>query len=125
MMVLQESNDTSETLVPSDDQERYHLRWASIQASFVDDPLAATRTASELLTEVTERISELLAKEQAFIDSRWDSDRAASTEILRTCLQGYRHHLDRLLSVRTDNTQEQSSTQPEGSTPSSSTGHVG
>lgn len=99
MMAAHDTTALGRTVVPDSERERFRNSWSNIQARFVDDPSAATQEASQFLADVVQRINDALLNEKVNIDARWNNGDQTSTEILRTCLQSYRAHLERLLTV--------------------------
>jgi hypothetical protein len=87
--------------------ETLRSRWASVQATFVDDPGDSVRAADALVGETVHRLTDALTAETAGLSGGWrggpdagDGPAApASTEELRLALQRYRKLFDRLLAV--------------------------
>jgi hypothetical protein len=74
-------------------------RWQDIQASFVDDPRSAVRSADELVASLMTRLAQVFADERGKLEHEWDKGENVSTEDLRVALRRYRSFFDRLLSV--------------------------
>jgi ABC-type nickel/cobalt efflux system permease component RcnA len=98
-----------------EERARFRGRFEALQASFVDEPMAAVRRADELLDELAEargypdadreqRLADLSVDHPASVDTyrrgrprRTDDDRAPSTEQLRTALLSSRSLFEALL----------------------------
>jgi hypothetical protein len=85
----------------SPDLEAITRRWREIQATFVDSPQQAVRDADALVTDLLNRLTQLLTAEHHHLESRWNrGNDQLSTEDLRMALQHYRSFFQRLLSIR-------------------------
>lgn len=93
------AEDHRTPLFSSDDSQRMHERWTSIQAGFVDEPREAVRQADTLVAETIQRLAETFAREKASLEEQWGRGDDISTEDLRQALRRYRSFFDRLLSV--------------------------
>jgi hypothetical protein len=78
---------------------RYEGRWRELQASFVDDPALAVRTADELLSEVVSTLSAAVSDRQRALAEHRDAPQGAATEDLRSDLMRYRGVFERLIHV--------------------------
>ena len=74
-------------------------RWTDIQATFVDDPKAAVKSADSLVDEVIRYLSALFSDERSKLERQWDSNADVSTEDLRVAIRRYRAFFERLLSI--------------------------
>jgi hypothetical protein len=86
-------------LLADDEQERIIIRWKEIQADFVDDPRKAVEQADALVSELTQRLAAMFARERAALARQWTGGTEASTEDLRQSLRHYRSFFERLLAV--------------------------
>jgi hypothetical protein len=75
--------------------------WQRIQSVFVDDPRKAVTEAHQQVTELMQRISDSLSKEQGEFDRRLSDGDSISTEDLRVRLQRYRNYFSQLSSSLT------------------------
>lgn len=76
----------------------FRTRWDQVQASFVDEPREAVRSADSLVANVVQRIAEQFAQERDQLERQWDSGTNVSTEDLRQSLKRYRALFGRLLA---------------------------
>jgi hypothetical protein len=86
-------------LLGSEELEGVVARWREIQAGFVDEPRRAVQDADDLVTELMERITQMLASEREQLESRWRVGEDVSTEDLRQGLRRYRSFFERLLAA--------------------------
>ena len=86
-------------LLTGNEAERFHKRWADIQAGFVDEPRRAVQEADGLVAETMKRLAETFANERTTLEHQWDRGDNVTTEDLRVALQRYRSFFSRLLSV--------------------------
>lgn len=84
--------------VLGDRSSEYHDRWREVQASFVDDPAAAVRSADDLFADVVAALSTALTERQQAL-GEWRDAPEQGTEELRTTLMRYRVVFQRLISV--------------------------
>jgi hypothetical protein len=86
--------------ITQDDVTDFRVRWADIQASFIDDPRRACEQADNLVDVVLKRITDYFARGRDDLVRRWDrGNEPTSTEDLRMALKGYRGLIDRLLET--------------------------
>lgn len=88
-----------DSLLPSDQSERFTSRWEEIQASFVDKPQEAVEQADALVVDLMQRVTGSLSGERERLESQWAQGEEVSTEDLRVALTRYRSFFDRLLST--------------------------
>jgi hypothetical protein len=81
---------------PQDTAPEFEQRWQAVLLQFVDDPLAATRAAQELASEVVDQFAAALTVQKRELDA-WSETGDEDTERLRTAVRGYRALLDRML----------------------------
>ncbi len=74
-------------------------RWNSIQTRFVDEPRSSVEQADALVEDAMARIAKAFTNKRTLLDQQWMNQSNASTEELRTTLQGYRTFLNRLLEL--------------------------
>ncbi len=86
-------------LFGGDEAESFRARWTLIQTGFVDEPQRAVEQADALVRELTKRLSETFASEQAQLERQWGHADNLSTEDLRVILQRYHSFFGRLLSI--------------------------
>jgi hypothetical protein len=86
-------------LVEASAAQEYRVRWADIQASFVDEPRNAVAQADGLVSEIIQRVADTFANERGSLEGRWSRGDDVSTEDLRVALQRYRVFFDRLLTT--------------------------
>ena len=86
-------------LVGADEHAGFVARWQEIQAGFVDEPRKAVHDADALVTDLMQRLAEMLAGEREQLESRMGASGDASTEDLRQGLRRYRSLFERLLAA--------------------------
>ena len=86
-------------LVGADEHAGFVARWQEIQAEFVDEPRKAVHDADALVTDLMQRLAEMLAGERDQLESRMGADGDVSTEDLRQGLRRYRSLFERLLAA--------------------------
>jgi len=86
-------------LFPGEDYDRFRDRWGQIQTNFVDEPRRAVEQADALVSEVTERLTSVFARNRDELERQWTAGDEVSTEELRRTLQRYRSFFERLLSM--------------------------
>jgi hypothetical protein len=86
-------------LVGADEHAGFVARWQEIQAEFVDEPRKAVHDADALVTDLIQRLAEMLAGERDQLESRMGADGDVSTEDLRQGLRRYRSLFERLLAA--------------------------
>jgi hypothetical protein len=88
-----------ESLLPSDQADRFTDRWQEIQAGFVDEPRESVEDADALVADLMQRLATGFAEERRHLESQWDKGDDVSTEDLRVALTRYRSFFERLLSA--------------------------
>ena len=96
---MQRESSTEEVLFADDDLAELRARWASVQASFVDDPKDCVQTADVLVSDLVERLTNGFAHARSRLEEQWARGEEASTEDLRVALMHYREFFERLLAV--------------------------
>ena len=86
-------------LVGADEHAGFVARWQEIQAEFVDEPRKAVHDADALVTDLMQRLAEMLASERDQLESRMGASGDVSTEDLRQGLRRYRSLFERLLAA--------------------------
>jgi hypothetical protein len=86
-------------LVGADEHAGFVARWQEIQAGFVDEPRKAVHDADALVTDLMQRLAEMLASERDQLESRTGASGDASTEDLRQGLRRYRSLFERLIAA--------------------------
>jgi hypothetical protein len=86
-------------LVGADEHAGFVARWQEIQAEFVDEPRKAVHDADALVTDLMQRLAEMLASERDQLESRMGASGDVSTEDLRQGLRHYRSLFERLLAA--------------------------
>jgi len=86
-------------LVGADEHAGFVARWQEIQAGFVDEPRKAVHDADALVTDLMQRLAEMLASERDQLESRMGASGDASTEDLRQGLRRYRSLFERLIAA--------------------------
>lgn len=71
----------------------YRERWATIKASFVDEPRTAVQSADRLVTEAMEDRAKVLMSHHGSLQARWCEDDDVDTERLRVVFHDYRTFL--------------------------------
>lgn len=94
----QADRDT-DRVFPADQASGFHDRWREIQASFVDNPATAVRSADELVGEVVEALHTALQGHQRTLGEGWRDAPDAATEELRGALVRYRAVLQRIIGL--------------------------
>lgn len=85
-------------LLNHDESELFRTRWKEIQGKFVDEPRSAVQQADALVSEVTEKLTQMFAKEHSSLEEQWEDGNDVSTEDLRKTLQHYRSFFNRLVA---------------------------
>jgi hypothetical protein len=96
---LSRDGDVEVPLLGSDESERYHERWQSIQADFVDRPREAVEEADRLVADLMQRLTGQFSETRTNLEQQWDRDDDVSTEDLRVALTRYRSFFERLLTA--------------------------
>lgn len=91
--------ETSASLLPGDETERFTRRWKEIQASFVDEPRASVEQADALVADLMQRLAAGFSDERQRLEGQWDRGDDVTTENLRVALTRYRSFFDRLLAA--------------------------
>jgi hypothetical protein len=95
-----ESQDDKPTpLFDEAESAKVRKQWQDIQASFVDEPRSAVKSADQLVAELMQRLAKMFSDERQQLEHQWDRDGNVSTEDLRVAFQRYRSFFDRLLSI--------------------------
>jgi hypothetical protein len=94
-----EGADTSVSLLPDTETERFTSRWQEIQGSFVDEPRASVEQADALVADLMQRLAAGFSGERQRLEDQWDRGDDVSTENLRVTLTRYRSFFDRLLAA--------------------------
>ena len=84
-------------LLDREDVQHFRTRWNEIQGKFVDEPRSAVQQADALVSEVSEQITQMFAKEHSSLEGQWKQGNDVSTEDLRMTLQHYRSFFNRLV----------------------------
>lgn len=92
--------DEPAALLSTDDADRYLDEWRSVQASFVDDPSAATGRAEALVGQVIDDLTARIDERRTALSAQRTSTEGERTEQLRLALRGYRALLRELLPAR-------------------------
>jgi hypothetical protein len=87
------------SLFASDELADLRARWASVQATFVDDPRDCVHQAHGLVSNVVDQLTTGFAQARSRLEERWARGEEASTEDLRVALRQYREFFERLLEV--------------------------
>jgi len=85
-------------LLSGEESELLRARWNEIQGRFVDEPRSAVQQADALVSDVTEKISQMFANEHSALEYQWKQGNDVSTEELRQALQRYRSFFNRLVA---------------------------
>ena len=85
-------------LLNHDESELFRTRWNEIQGKFVDEPRSAVQQADALVSEVTEKLTQMFANEHSSLEEQWEDGNDVSTEDLRKTLQHYRSFFNRLVA---------------------------
>jgi hypothetical protein len=80
-----------------DEMERLRKRWNEIQGTFVDEPRSAVQQADALVSDVIEKITQVVSNQHSSLESQWKQGTDISTEDLRKALQSYRTFFNRLV----------------------------
>jgi hypothetical protein len=86
-------------LLDRTDEDRFRQRWSDVQATFVDDPKEAVRTADGLVAELMQSLAQAFSGHKGRLESQWQRGGDPDTEELRQALQRYRSFFNRLLST--------------------------
>jgi hypothetical protein len=89
--------ESSSALLNHDESEQFRTRWIEIQGKFIDEPRSAVQQADALVSEVVEKITEMIANEHSSLEGQWNQGNDVSTEELRQALQHYRSFFNRLV----------------------------
>ena len=89
----------SEALFAPAEITRLRAQWTEIQATFVDEPRAAVKSADSLVGDVLKSLSETFSNERSRLEGQWDREGDITTEDFRMALRRYRTFFDRLLSL--------------------------
>ena len=79
--------------------EQFRAKWLEIQTLFVDNPTTSVEEASELVTQVIEKITDTFAEKQITLENQLKQADKISTEDLRLALKRYRSFFNRLLAL--------------------------
>jgi len=85
-------------LLNGEESEQLCTRWNEIQGKFVDEPRSAVQQADALVSDVTEKITQMFTDEHSTLESQWKQGNDVSTEDLRKALQRYRFFFNRLVA---------------------------
>jgi hypothetical protein len=88
---------SSASLLNREESELLRARWNEIQGKFVDEPRTAVQLADVLVSELVEKITQMLTNEHSSLQSQWKQGNDVSTEDLRKALQHYRSFFNRLV----------------------------
>lgn len=88
---------SSAALLNHEASEHFRMCWNEIQGKFVDEPRSAVQQAEALVSEVTEKITQMFANEHSSLESQWKQGKDVSTEDFRQALQRYRSFFNRLV----------------------------
>jgi hypothetical protein len=91
--------ETSPSLLPDDETERFTRRWQEIQTSFVDEPRTSVEQADALVADLMQKLAAGFSDERQRLEGQWDRGDDVSTENLRVALTRYRSFFDRLLAA--------------------------
>jgi hypothetical protein len=89
----------AEALFPPAEITRLRAQWTEIQATFVDEPRNAVKSADSLVGDVLKSLSETFSSERSRLEGQWDREGDITTEDFRVALRRYRTFFDRLLSL--------------------------
>lgn len=84
-------------LLNHEESEHFRTLWNEIQGKFVDEPRSAVQEADALVSDVIEKITQMLANEHSSLEEQWKDGKDISTEDLRKALQYYRSFFNRLV----------------------------
>jgi hypothetical protein len=90
---------TEESLFAEDELSGLRVRWADVQAAFVDDPRECVHKADGLVSDVVDQLTTGFSEARSRLESQWARGEQASTEELRLALKRYREFFERLLAV--------------------------
>ena len=88
-----------ESLLPSDDVERFRERWERLQADFVDRPRETVEAADDLVRDLVQELTAGFVQRRSNLERQWNEGDEASTEDLRVAFTHYRSFFNRLLST--------------------------
>jgi hypothetical protein len=91
--------DEREPLLPTEESERFTVRWREIQTGFVDEPRESVAQADSLVADLMQRLAAGFSEERERLEAQWARGDDVSTEELRIALTRYRSFFDRLLSA--------------------------
>jgi hypothetical protein len=94
------SGDELAALLSPADVDKYLDDWRTVQASFVDDPSAATGRAEALVGQLIDTLTARIGERRAALSAQRTSTEGERTEQLRLALRGYRALLQQLLPAR-------------------------
>jgi hypothetical protein len=93
-------DDLDADSVFADDQANgFRDRWREVQASFVDDPTTAVRSADELIGEVVGALNAALQERQRTLGEGWRDASDVATEEMRATLVRYRAVFQRIIDL--------------------------
>ncbi len=93
-------DDLDDDRVFADDQASgFRDRWREVQASFVDDPTTAVRSADELIGEVVGALNAALQERQRTLGEGWRDAPDSATEDMRATLVRYRAVFQRIIAL--------------------------
>jgi hypothetical protein len=95
--VMSKTAGSVSALLNHEESEPLRTRWNEIQGKFVDEPRSAVQQADALVTEVIEKITQMIVNEHSSLESQWNQGNDVSTEDLRKALQRYRSFFNRLV----------------------------
>ena len=90
---------TSTSLLPDEEAERYTRRWEEIQTGFVDEPRTSVEQADALVADLMQRLAAGFSDERQRLERHWDRGDDVSTENLRVALTRYQSSFERLLAA--------------------------
>lgn len=86
-------------LFAENDLADLRVRWAGVQAAFVDDPKDCVQKADVLVSDLVDRLTNGFAHARSRLEEQWARGEQVSTEDLRLALMHYREFFERLLAV--------------------------
>jgi hypothetical protein len=95
----QRSDTEPASILGEDRTAEFQQRWREVQASFVDNPSTAVRSADKLISEVVTSLTSALAEKQRSLGAEWREVPDSATEDLRTAMMRYRAVFQRLIGV--------------------------
>jgi len=90
---------TSTSLLPDEEAERFTRRWEEIQTGFVDEPRTSVEQADALVADLMQRLAAGFSDERQRLERQWDRGDDVSTENLRVALTRYQSSFERLLAA--------------------------